>query len=304
MLVRYKVLTTVNLSSDLNVAIILNKTAVRGVDVQWDSKEKMTLRPGETATYNIRVVNTGNVPEVYELSLESGTWAVRFSQSEVSVDFGRENSELVTVYLTPPSNTKVVHNAQKLKVVSSTDQSVTDSVDLDASILPVYSMKLSLGDPLETTGSNYTYAITLQDDGYNVTISNLDYLSTFGWDAQLKVGKDSFGDSATVSVRSGGSQEMTLRLTPIRTNPDPSIQVNVVATSQSSPDSYSILDMKPVMPEIQIPSGGVVVTGDDVFAEPEKVPIGTIVIAGMCVASFAVLILLSIQRGVFKRRKR
>jgi hypothetical protein len=58
------------------------------------------------------------------------------------------------------------------------------------------------------------------------------------------------------------------------------------------------------MPEIGIPSNGVIVTGQDVFTEAEKVPIETIVLAGMCIASFAVLILLALQRGLFKRRKR
>jgi len=307
--VEYKTVTNITLTSDLNKVISLGKVATHGVDLQWDSKEKMTLKPGETATYNVRVVNTGNVPEVFKLQADTGTWSVSFSQDEVAVGFGYQNSQLVTVRLTALSNVKVVHNEEKISVTSSSDASVRDSVMLDATILPVYSVELGYKKPIETTGANYTYTLGLDntgnaDDTYNITIANMDYLATLGWDAQLSTGVGGYGDNLTVSISSGGSQDIDLRLTPMRANPDPNIEVNVVATSQKSSDTYSILDLEPTMPKIGIPSDGVTVTGQDVFAEPDKVPIETIVLVGMCIASFAVLILLSLQRGLFRRRKR
>lgn len=307
--VKYKTITNVTLTSDLNKIISLDKVAVRGVDLQWDTKEKMTLKPGETAIYNVRVVNNGNVPEVFKLQADAGTWTVSFSQNEVAVDFGYENSQLVTVRLTAPSNAKVVHNEEKISVTSSSDASVRDSVMLDATILPVYSVELGFKESIETTGANYTYVLKLDntgnaDDTYGVSIANLKYLATLGWDAQLKTSVGGYDDNLTVHTSSGKSQEVDLRLMPTRANPNPNVEVSVVAISQNSPDTYSILDLKPTMPEIGIPSNGVIVTGQDVFTEAEKVPIETIVLAGMCIASFAVLILLALQRGLFKRRKR
>jgi hypothetical protein len=206
-------------------------------------------------------------------------------------------------------NAKVVHSGQKITVVSSADSSVKDSVMLDATILPVYSVGLGFKESLETSGANYTHTMELGnagnvDDTYDITIANMDYLATLGWDAELRGTSGGYGDNLTLSISSGESQEFDLRLTPTRANPEPTIQVNVIAASRNSSDTYSIFDLEPAMPEISIPSNGVTVTGQDVFAEPGQVPIETIVLAGMCIASFAVLILLSLQRGLFRRRKR
>jgi dolichyl-diphosphooligosaccharide--protein glycosyltransferase len=307
--VQYKSLTNITLTSDLNRILSLDKVTVHGVDIQWDSREKMTLSPGETATYNLRIINTGNVPDVFRLQLEAGTWAVNFSQSEVAIGFGQENSQLVTVYLTAPSNAKVAHAGQMISVVSASDSTIKKSVMLDATILPVYSVSLVFTKPVLTTGANYTSVLTLDntgnaDDTYNVTIANKDYLATLGWDAQLGTSAGAYVDNLTASVSSGLTQDLNLKLTPTRTNPDPSVQANVVAMSQNSPNTYSVLDLKPTMPKIGIPSSGVTVSGQDVSVEPGKVPVETIVLAGMCIASFAVLILLSLQRGLFRRRKR
>ncbi|MDD1768655.1 MAG: carboxypeptidase-like regulatory domain-containing protein, partial [Methanomassiliicoccales archaeon] len=307
--VEYGTTTNLILISDLSKTISLSKVETRGVDLQWDSREKMTLLPGETATYNVRIVNTGNVPEVFEMLEDTGAWSVSFSQDEIAVDFGTENSQLVTVTLTAPSNVKVVHSGQKITVVSSANSSVKDSVMLDATILPVYSVELDFKESLETSGANYTHTMELGnsgnvDDTYDITIANMDYLATLGWDAELRGISGGYGDSLTLSISSGKSEEFDLRLTPTRANPEPTVQVNVIAASQNSSDTYSIFDLEPVMPEISIPSNGVTVTGQDVFAGPGQVPIETIVLAGMCIASFAVLILLSLQRGLFRRRKR
>jgi hypothetical protein len=306
--VSYEATTSVNLTSDLNRVISLSKVVSRGIDLQWDSKEKVSLRPGETAAYNVRVVNTGNVPEVIEIEAGSGTWTVEFSQSEVSVDFGYENSQLVTVYLTAPSNAEVDLAGQKITASSSAEPTVSDSVTLTATILPTYSVNLTFYSAEETTGANYTYTLRLENTGnaidtYVVAITDLEYLSSLGWDAQLRIGTDEYGDNATTTLSPSSTEDIDLRLVPTRENPSPNVQVSIVATSQESPDTQSLLNLEPTMPEIEIPSDGVTVTGQDVSIEQENVPTETIVLAGMCVASFAVLILLALQRGMFRRRR-
>lgn len=308
MQVSYRLSTSVNLTTNLQRTLQLQKVIERGVDIQWDPNEKMTIEAGGTATYNLRVVNTGNVRETFRLVLELGTWTAEFSQSEVVVDFGRENSQLVTVELTAPEDAKVAHSQQKVKIYSLADTSVSDSVLLDADILPLYSLTVSYGSAYKTAGSNYSYSATIKntgnaDDSYLVSVANSEELSSLGWSVRLGAG-GAFNETLTVGVAAAKTSSFDIMLVPIREMPDPSVEVIVVASSENSSVASSMLSLEPQLPDLTIPGGGVIVGGPGVYPEAEQMPLETLVLIGMCIASFLVFALIGYQRGVFRRRKR
>jgi hypothetical protein len=116
-------------------------------------------------------------------------------------------------------------------------------------------------------------------------------------------GSGAFASNLTVKVGAGSSNDLTLRLTPMRANPEPSVQVVLSATSQSSTTTNSVLAFNPDLPKLSI-QGGFSVSGEGVTNSVPAIPVGTVVLAALVLAMMTILILVSIQKGVFRRGKR
>jgi hypothetical protein len=309
--VSYQTTFELNLTAPATQTIIVSKVIRRSVEVQWNQAEKMTVTPGGTATYNIFVINKGDVADTFTLSaLTAPTgWAVTFSQNPVSVDFGSTgNSQRVTVTITTPADAKVSHQAITIRAISTSASTASASVSVDVNIVPQYGVTLSLDSAVATTGTNFTYNIKVLnsgniDDAYTVTISNLGDLTSLGWKAELKGSTGDFGSNATTSAAAGKSVDIQLRLVPIRANPDPRVTVVLVAISKAQPAVTSTLPFAPELPAFTVPGGGLVVSGNQVSNSPPVFPALTIALIGVMLIVFTLLILMSIQRGVFRRKR-
>ncbi|MBC7108271.1 MAG: glycosyltransferase family 39 protein [Methanomassiliicoccales archaeon] len=307
--VRYYANTSINLITDVSRAITMEKIPERGVDLQWNEVEKTTLRSGQTAVYNLRIVNKGNVPDTFKLEAQATNWDVVFSQSTVSVDFGYQNSQLVTVSITPSASVYVSHSPIKITVVSLNNASIQDSVSIDAIILPYYSLNLKFDKPYQVNGTPYSYSIKLENNGndedtIDIAVANRVTLAELGWKAELRLGDENPVKNLTVTLQAGKVKYFDVLLTPIRENPSPNIEVVISAASQKSSNAYALLTVKPPLPVIILPSDGVSVGGENVYFEPAAIPIETIALAGAALAAFVIFILMGIHRGVFRRRKR
>ncbi|MDD1746667.1 MAG: hypothetical protein LUQ16_02785, partial [Methanomassiliicoccales archaeon] len=308
-LVEYATEFQLNLQESQGSVINLAKVSDYGVDLQWDSSEKRTVEAGQNVSYNLRIVNKGNAADTYTLSYQGAPsgWTVTFSQNPVSVDFGTSNSQLVTVTIQTPTSAKVVHTSITVKALSAYSTK-SDTVVMDVGIVPIYSVSIAGGITQATSGNEYTYTMSLSntgniDDIYNVSVSNAEELATWGWEANVRLTGGTWSDSLTTSVTSGSKMSFELRLTPIRENPDGDITAVLSAASKGSPGTYAVLQFEPSLPEFSIP-GGLSVTGNGVATEYPEMPIFTLVLLGLLFAVSTVLILLIIQRGVLKRKKR
>jgi len=307
--VSYRASLTIDLAADLSRAISLSKLPARSVELQWDSREKMALMPGETAVYNLRIVNTGNVPEVIEMSADAGNWEVEFSQERVSLDFGPVNSQWITVSVTPAVGSAVIHAPIMITATSTADATAQKSVYVDVDILPVYAVNLSFDKPYSTTGETYSYSLKVRNNGniedvYDIEIAGAEELLSLGWETALQREESGPMANLTLDVLPGKQKFFDIFLTPTRQNPEPNVQVIVVATSQNSADSYSIFILEPQLPKLVLPASGVSVTGDEVYYAVAGVPAETLVLVGVTIAVLSIFTLLSYQRGVFRRRRR
>jgi asparagine N-glycosylation enzyme membrane subunit Stt3 len=298
-----------NLQDSQGSIINLVKVADYGVDLQWDAAEKRTIEAGQSVSYNLRVVNKGNAEDSYTLSAQGAAsgWTVSFSQNPVSVGFGLSNSQLVTVTITTPTNAKVSHPSITIKALSSYSTK-SDTVSMDVGIVPIYSVSMTSGDAQATSGTEYVYKMSLAntgniDDTYNVTVTNAEELATWGWKTQVRLSGGTWSDSLSALLSSGSKGNFELRLTPIRDNPDGQVTVALNAASKGSPGTYSVLQFEPSMPAFNIP-GGLSVAGMGVSTQSPQVPTFTMVLLGVLFAVATVLILLVLQKGVLKRKKR
>ena len=306
---KYSTEFQLNLQSSQSSIINLAKVSSYGVDLQWDAAEKQTIAAGENVSYNLRVINKGNSEDTYTLSASgmSSGWKVSFSQNPVTIGYGAANSQLVTVTIYTPANAKVSHSSIAV-MASSSHSTKSDIVTMDVGIVPSYSVTISGGDAQATSGTDYIYKFSLTntgniDDTYNVSINDARELATWGWKAQVSLSGSDWSDSLSALLSAGSKTSFELKLTPLRGDADGQITVVLNAASEGSPGTYAALQFEPSMPEFSIP-GGLSVAGVGVANEYPQVPLLTWVLMGVLIASATVLMLLVIQRGVLKRKKR
>ncbi|MCG7844711.1 MAG: carboxypeptidase-like regulatory domain-containing protein, partial [Methanomassiliicoccales archaeon] len=304
--VSYAGLANVVVEDVTSKGITMERETVQDVDVTWDSSQKATISTGQTATYTIRVVNTGNVQDTFRLTTSGTGWTVVLSQTEVSLGYGVENSQIVTVQITPSSTILVKHTAVTVRATSTTNSSATDSVSLDATITPVRSVGLAYQTAKATDGADYVYTVRLSnlgniDDKYTVTIGNLEALRELGWKAQLVDGTG-LSDSLSLTIAASKTSDVQVSLMPLRQNPSPTVSVQVLAVSQNDDAIKATLDMEPEF--VGLNTGGLSVTGDGVSDSMPKIGDDTIILVGATFTLMALLVILGIQKGVFSRRKR
>ena len=307
--VQYQTGYEIDLRSSQSATVDLAKVPDYGVGLEWDSSEKRTVEAGQSVSYNLRVVNTGNTQNTITLStrtLPSG-WSVSFSENPVTLDFGPSNSQLVTATLSTPSDAKVSHSAVTV-YGQSVDASSIGSVALDVGIRPRYSVSLALVEAQETNGSEYRYDMGLTntgntDDTYDFGISNLAEVEGLGWSAQVRLGDGQWSDSLTTTLTSGGQTIFELLLVPMRETPASQVTVVLSAVSGNSTDAAAVLEFAPHLPDFNIP-GGISVSGEGVSTSAPQLPTMTLALIGLLLAVATVLILVMLQRGVLKRRKR
>jgi hypothetical protein len=141
-------------------------------------------------------------------------------------------------------------------------------------------------------------------DSYLINILNTDELTTLGWKAEVRPTSGTFGANLTLTVNAGSQTTFELRLTPLRENPDPTLQVVLTATSKTNSNLYAALSFAPDLPKFTIPGGGISVSGDQVSNSAPIISNMTIVLIGLVLAMATIFFLVSLQKGVLKRRKR
>jgi hypothetical protein len=91
-------------------------------------------------------------------------------------------------------------------------------------------------------------------------------------------------------------------MVPLRSNPSPTVTVQLVALSTADQAVRTSLDVEPDLVGLGV--NGLVVTGANVEDSPPTLGPDSLILLGLALALMAVLIVLSIQKGVFSRRKR
>jgi len=141
-------------------------------------------------------------------------------------------------------------------------------------------------------------------DSYLLSVLNSDELATVGWQAEVSATGGTFGQNLTVAVNAGSQTTYELQLTPMRQNPDPTLQVVLTATSKTNSSVYAALAFVPDLPKFTIPGGGITVSGDQVSNTSPIISTGTIILVALVLAMTTILLLVTLQKGVLKRRKR
>ena len=101
---------------------------VRSFDVQPD-ETTLSGDVGETVTYTIRVINTGNVTDTYDIIPATSVWTTTYSVSSLTLGPGEEG--ILEVYVTIPTSSSAGHaDTASFVVRSRSDTNLLRSLSL------------------------------------------------------------------------------------------------------------------------------------------------------------------------------
>jgi hypothetical protein len=303
--VKYSKEYLLSLSAHTSTNIILDRANLRGVKVYWDPSQRATLNANETAVYNVTVTNIGDVADLYRIVASSTGWNVTLSQQNVSVDFGSSGAVTVQMSITPSSTVKVNQNSISFVATSANDPSVVASTTAYATIVPRYEVNATQNQVYANDGTNYRYQIKVNnngniDDTYRISVTNKEQLALQGWNVSLK-STGSYEDQVNVTVTSGNNKFIEFSMVPNRLNPDTNLSVTILIESTNTWFNYAFF---PELPNINLPSTGLTVSGDKTSSSLVTLPLESTFLLVMVMVLFVLLIYLSIKKGVFTRRKR
>jgi len=281
----------------------LTRVEKGAVAVIWDSADKEEVEAGETVAYTITVMNTGNLPDTFNITTDS-KWNVTFSPATVTLDWGE--SETVTVTIVTPENAMVSHSPIKV-IAKGVETSATGQTNVDVDIVPFYGMNLTFGKSQTTDGKSYVYSAAVKntgnaEDSYNVTLANLGDLMAAGWNVTLKSGTVYSTSEVSVTVPAGQTKYVDVFLNKTDATPDPDVKVDLVGNSTHV--SPVALSFGLELPQLEVPDNGINVTGSNVSPTPPTLPLGTFVLLGLIAVVLGAIVMMRLNLGVFGRRRR
>ncbi|QLH74806.1 MAG: glycosyltransferase family 39 protein [Methanomassiliicoccales archaeon] len=309
-LVKYKGTKDVDLSSASVVNIDVTKVVEYSVSLSWDGI-KQTVSAGGSAAYNVRVRNTGNAIDSYELNATASGWNISISQRVIeNVPYGTDGYVNVTVTLTPGSTVYVKHAMVVLKAKSITGSGASAQLGLDVNIEPRYDINITYVQANAQNASSHVYKYLVKntgnaDDNYHVEVANAAELLAKGWNATIRVGETGgFSRYVNMSLDAGRSRNVEVSLTRVGESQDPNVNITLMVKSRDDSARMKELTMTAVFPDLTIPEdGGLTVEGVGVKDKLPEIPLETYVAFTVLVLLAALAVYYSYQRGVFGRRK-
>ncbi|MGB0384027.1 MAG: CHRD domain-containing protein [Ardenticatenaceae bacterium] len=169
--------------------------AVHGVELSDDMA--MTGDAGTMVTYTLEITNTGNVTDMFTLTVSSD-WTTELSTDTVGLDAGE--SMMLTAMVSIPADA-MGHESDMAMVnaMSHHDQSVTDTVKLTTSVNAIYGVELAHDMAMtDSVGSTVTYTLQITNTG-NITDS-FDLEVDSDWSPMSDTLEMAAGESAMVMV--------------------------------------------------------------------------------------------------------
>jgi dolichyl-diphosphooligosaccharide--protein glycosyltransferase len=305
--ITYRDSTTVAVSGGtVGLSFEMQKLVDHGVKLTWNSQERRVVNPGETATYNIKVTNTGNVDDTYKITSYKVGWNITI-QSNVTVPFG--GSVTLTMSLTPELGSKAGNISVDVSAVSTNDTTSASKVTVSVGVRANYGVNLTYTKAEPVTSTAYIYDMKLTNTGnlldtFEINVTNREYLALNGWNVTLKYSGLNYTDTLSVRLSAGESGTIMMRLTPTRPIPNPSISVVLVATSKGDSSKSDLLPFTPEFPNLQVVGNTFSVTGPKVSSSDFQVPGETYFLFGLSIVLVALVVILSLRKGVLGRGKR
>jgi len=313
---RYENGMAVGYSSDITTQIlatdvVLNAKLARknsySFGASLDSAKNATIAEGESVSYLIRITNTGNAVDTYNLTGIGSGFTFKFQDAPVQLDFGNAStSTSTTVTITANKDVAVNHGDMYINVKSVGNPSIQKSVQIVVNVAPAYSATIVQGKSGGVGGTIFFSDLEVKNtgnimDNYTLAIVNVDELRLNGWSATIDGASSLTGN--LLNIGPGDTAIANITMTSTRAMPNSNISVAIEVRSNSSALT-TVTQIRPALPDVYFWLGEIGVQGNniythDVFQERETENLTLMVIMISMLA--AIFIIRKIKFGRFLR---
>ncbi len=266
--------STVQVTSPSSLPLLLALQSTYSVTVKVISTEQ-TQGPSGFTQVSLLVNNTGDVPDVFYMSVDTANWYGSFKPTYVVLGTGRNSSAIVNATLSS-SNPAGGYNDVFFSA-TSLFSSANASASTSFSVPESYGFStefVSYGT--EKVGRTISFSVVVNNTGNTVSnfvasVSNLAELRAEGWSGGIyTTANGPFYNSTYFSLKPHQNQTLTVSLTATGPNPTLMLPVGVNITQKETGSSYS-LSVPISLPEPVVTLNGISVTGQGASVLPPPI---------------------------------
>lgn len=300
--VEYRTAEDVGVQDSAVLSLTLRRVDRPAVEVTWDSAQRAGVEAGGSLLYTVRVTNTGNVRDTFELSGSPAGWTFALTPRRVTLNFGTDHVTEVAVRITAPSDARVVH--EPLVVTArSPETGAVGQATVAVDVAPFRGLALRLGeDPPAMDPEGLLVVIDLVNEGndqdlYTLVLLNPETLRAQGWNAQLLFRDMTFENRvAGILVEAGELDAVLLRLEAAADRVTPP-QIVLRAFSQEDPSVEAFLETSLPLPSLALPPDEVALEGRGISRGPPEFPFLLYGLLAAAAVGITVLLLRQARRG-------
>lgn len=264
--------STAHISSPSQIPVVLSLLPTYSVDLTVLSAQQSQGASGFTSV-SLLVNNTGDVPDIFYMSVDNSNWYGSFTPTYVVLGTGRNSSAIVNVTLSS-SNPAGGYNNVLFSATSLLSPSANSTAHTSIQVPVSYGFSTAFSSyGQEKVGRTISFSVVVNNTGntvsnYVASVSNIAGLNAEGWRGGIYTTSNGpFYNDTFFSLKPGQNQTLTISLTATTANPTSILPVGVNVT-QKETGSSSAISVPISLPKPVVTLNGITVSGQGASVSP------------------------------------
>ncbi len=275
MSVDYNTTITRDIESDTIINPHLERVPRHGIYLSVDLTRENTVvknvTAGEIVKYWIKVWNSGNMPDMFQLQGATTGWDITFDRDQVAIDFGtidgREvNTTSVQATIRAPFDANIEHPPVIVSAFAVNETTTRSTLTLNVQVDRTRGISLKVADVNPTYDGrflNYTLEIANTGNGnerVGICLPLAEDTKSLGWDPQISVNDTTSGRDIIEDIIIAANSTMRVTIVMNNLGGGEGITTKVRAYLQDSIGYESILMLSTLLPKLEI-QGRIAIAG-------------------------------------------
>lgn len=263
---------SIQVTAPTQMQIALQLAPTYGVKLTALSTQ-LSQAPDGFTQLSLLVNNTGDIPDVFYMSVDTSNWFGSFSPTYVVLGTGANSTAVVNVTLSS-SNPSGGYNNVRFSATSLLSSSARNATSASVQVPEYYAFSAAFSAyGAEKVGRTISFSIVVNNTGntvsnFQASVSNLVGLNSEGWSGGIYTTSNGpFYNTTYFTLEPHKNQTLTVSLTATSANPTAILPVGVNITQKETGFSYSI-SVPISLPSPVVPLNGISVTGQGASVMP------------------------------------